>query len=78
MAPVRGAEPRARRAAHVVPPGGQGRQPRRRPGQEQEAAAGAPGVTLPSPEEAFCGGSSIVESLGVIEGLSLENSSSAS
>ena len=56
VAPLRGAEPRARRAAHVVPPGGQGRQPRRRPGQEQEAAASALGIPLATPEETFCGG----------------------
>ena len=56
MAPVRGAEPRARRAAHVVPPGGQGRQPRRRPRQEQEAATRAAGLALAAPEEALGGG----------------------
>ena len=63
MAPVRGSEPRARRAAHVVPPGGQGRQPRRRPGQEQEAAAPrAVGVPLATPEEALCGGTHVMYS----------------
>ena len=63
VAPVRGAEPRARRAAHVVPPGGQGRQPRRRPGQEQEAAAPrAVGVPLATPEEALCGGTHVTYS----------------
>ena len=56
MAPVRGAEPRARRAAHVVPPGGQGRQSCRRPRQEQEAAARAAGLALAATEEALGGG----------------------
>ena len=60
VAPVRGAEPRARRAAHVVPPGGQGRQPRRRPGQEQEAAAPrAVDVPLTTAEEALCRGTQL-------------------
>ena len=56
MAPVRGAEPRARRAAHVVPPGGQGRQPRRRPRQEQEAAVRATSFAVAATEEALGGG----------------------
>ena len=40
----------------MVPPGGQGRQPRRRPRQEQEAAARPAGLALAAPEEALSGG----------------------